>query len=149
MMGKNCKMRVGLHRVFSLLPCFYLSHLILVCFFPVLRYPGLLLLMHWEVKWGTLEICRLTMEDSCSCCISLSWAELVVQALAPFPPHASLIAGWSRHSNTPRGKLSREGGKTKHDRGFVWQICDCFLQVAQHVLFTYRKPSHEYEIKIL
>lgn len=84
-------------------------------------YPLASLPSHaWSGKTRRAEICRLTMEGSCSGCISLSWAELVVRAfLAPFPPTAtaSLASSSSRRRNTPPGRLGM--GKTKHDTGFV------------------------------
>lgn len=83
------------------------------------------------------------MEDSCSCCISLSWAELVVQALAPIPTPTNTCLppskqSQTRHSYPPpwRRLRKRYGGKDKPHQGICltdhWLL---FGKAAQHIVF--------------
>lgn len=87
--------------------------------FPLRSPSPLFLLMHGVAKTRRAEICRLTMEGSCSGCVSLSGAELVVQAFfAPFPP--PLPPSHPAHPDAEIHLLEGLGeGKTKHAMGFV------------------------------
>lgn len=71
-----------------------------------------------------LEICWLTMEDSCSHCSSLSWAELAVRAHRELPSPI-LAAGFNTHPDILEVAMYKAEGKAPR-KGFVSQICHCF-----------------------
>lgn len=75
------------------------------CLFTALRSAlQLSLCSHWEVKWGMLEICWLTMKASCSHRSSHSWVELAARARR-FPSSTSLF----RHLNQTCSKSPCKG----------------------------------------
>lgn len=128
--------------------CLFFTFFFWVCFHSVLPFPGSLAThaLSSEMRHtGNLQADNgrqlLSLHKS-----FMSWISCTSLCSLP-PTHASLIASWSRHSNTPRGELRRgkDGeGETKHDRGFVWQIYDCFLQSSPtYIVSVCRQPSHQ------